>query len=398
MQLSIQVSKAKAANVSIIKNLGKSCLSLFLVLGLVACKDEGAGGWGAVTPQVTYLTATTEPLNLVSQLPGRLEAIRTAEVRAQVAGIILEKKFQEGSEVKAGDVLFQIDPAPYQAAVALAQGQLARAKATLHEAQSREKRLSRLKANNSASQQELETAEANLLRARAEIQVAEANLTSAKLNLNYAEVKAPISGRIGKAFVTEGMLVGQGEATLLAKIQQLDPIYADFKQAAAQTLQMQQALAQGKIVVKNEEQQLELEVAGTHYPLAGKLLFADLSVEESTGQITLRGEFPNPNAQLLPGLFARVTLNLGTDPAAFLLPQRAIKRLGDGQAYILLVNANNEVEQRLVTLGEMYADRWHLLSGVKEGDKVITSTTVRLQPGAKVEAKPTADTANTRGE
>lgn len=385
MQIKSSLSK------KLLQGLG---VSLVVVLGLTACSGGGdQGGWGAVTPQVTYLTAQPEPLNLTSQLPGRLEAVRTADVRAQVSGIILEKKFQEGTEVKAGEVLFQIDPAPYQAAVALAQGQLARAKATLHEAQSREKRLSQLKANNSASQQDLETAEANLLRARAEIQVAEANLTSAKLNLNYAEVKAPISGRIGKAFVTEGMLVGQGEATLLAKIQQLDPIYADFKQAAAHALQMQQALAQGKIQVKKEEQKLQLEVAGTQYPLTGKLLFADLAVEESTGQITLRGEFPNPEAQLLPGLFARVKLDLGTDPAAFLLPQRAIKRLGDGQAYILLVNAENEIEQRLVTLGEMYADRWHLLSGLQAGDKVIISTTQRLQPGAKVEAKPAATSA-----
>ncbi len=242
---------------------------------------------------VEVLTVQAEPLALSSELPGRIEPVRVAEVRARVAGIVVRKRFEEGADVKAGDLLFQIDPAPLKAAVSRAEGELARNRAVLFEAQARVRRYEPLVKIQAVSQQDFDTATADLRSAEAATRSAQADLETARLNLGYASVTAPISGRIGRALVTEGALVGQGEATLMARIQQLDPIYADFTQTAAEALRLRDALKKGTLAA-GDSQALTLRVEGTPYERQGALQFADVAVDRGTGQIALRGKFANP--------------------------------------------------------------------------------------------------------
>lgn len=233
---------------------------------------------------VEVLTVQAEPLALSSELPGRIEPVRVAEVRARVAGIVVRKRFEEGADVKAGDLLFQIDPAPLKAAVSRAEGELARNRAVLFEAQARVRRYEPLVKIQAVSQQDFDTATADLRSAEAATRSAQADLETARLNLGYASVTAPISGRIGRALVTEGALVGQGEATLMARIQQLDPIYADFTQTAAEALRLRDALKKGTLAA-GDSQALTLRVEGTPYERQGALQFADVAVDRGTGQI-----------------------------------------------------------------------------------------------------------------
>ena len=242
---------------------------------------------------VEVLTVQAEPLALSSELPGRIEPVRVAEVRARVAGIVVQKRFEEGADVKAGDLLFQIDPAPLKAAVSRAEGELARNRAVLFEAQARVRRYEPLVKIQAVSQQDFDTATADLRSAEAATRSAQADLETARLNLGYASVTAPISGRIGRALVTEGALVGQGEATLMARIQQLDPIYADFTQTAAEALRLRDALKKGTLAA-GDSQALTLRVEGTPYERQGALQFADVAVDRGTGQIALRGSSPTP--------------------------------------------------------------------------------------------------------
>jgi len=361
-------------------------LAVITVLAAVVLAGCSAGedGRGAPPPrEVDTLTVKPEPFTVTAELPGRIEPVRVAEVRARVAGIVLSRKFEEGADVKAGDLLFQIDPAPFKAALSRAQGELARAEAQLFQAQATVRRYEPLVKIDAVSQQDFDTAKAALQSAQADKRSAQANVETAQLDVGYASVRAPIAGRIGRAQVTEGALVGQGEATLLARIQQLDPVYADFSQPAADALRLRAAIAEGRMAGAGEEP-LSLRVDGTDIESRGTLLFTDVAVDRSTGQIALRGRFDNPQGVLLPGMYVRVSTPLGMDQDAILVPQRAVKRTTDGQAQVLVLGAENVVEVRPVKTGAMQGSRWQIIEGLKAGDQVIVSSLAAVNPGDTV--------------
>lgn len=365
--------------------------ALVVAMALAGCGPSGEPEAAAeVARPVDVVAVVTEPLVLTSELPGRIEPMRVAEVRARVAGIVLQKKFEEGADVKAGDLLFQIDPAPLKAAVSRAEGELSRAQASLYEAQARVKRYEPLVKIEAVSQQDFDTATADMRSSQAAVRSAQADLETARLNLGYASVKAPISGRIGRALVTEGALVGQGEVTLMARIQQLDPIYADFTQPVADALRLREALKGGNLS-SGESQALSIRVDGTNYQRQGELLFTDVSVDRGTGQVSLRGKFANADGVLLPGMYVRVTAPQGSDDKAILVPQRAVQRATDGSAHVLVIGADNRVETRPVQTGAMQGARWQISQGLASGDKVIVGGLTGLQPGAKVEARQTQE-------
>ncbi|WP_447750327.1 MexC family multidrug efflux RND transporter periplasmic adaptor subunit [Pseudomonas nicosulfuronedens] len=365
--------------------------ALVAALALAGCGPSGEPQAAAETARpVDVVTVSTQTLTLTSELPGRIEPMRVAEVRARVAGIVMQKRFEEGADVKAGDLLFQIDPAPLKAAVSRAEGELARAQAAQQEAQARVKRYEPLVKIEAVSQQDFDTATADLRSAQASVRSAQADLETARLNLGYASVKAPISGRIGRALVTEGALVGQGDATLMARIQQLDPIYADFTQPVADALRLREALKSGNLAA-GQSQALSLRVEGTQYERNGELLFSDISVDRGTGQVSLRGKFANADGLLLPGMYVRVTAPQGTDAKAILVPQRAVQRATDGTAHVLVIGADSRVETRPVQTGAMQGSRWQISQGLASGDQVIVGGLSGLQPGAKVEARATQE-------
>lgn len=358
-----------------------------LVAVLVGCEQFEAPEPAAETARpVDVVTVATEPLTLTSELPGRIEPMRVAEVRARVAGIVVQKRFEEGADVKAGDLLFQIDPAPLKAAVSRAEGELARAQAAQQEAQARVRRYEPLVKIEAVSQQDFDSATADLRSAQASVRSAQADVETARLNLGYASVKAPISGRIGRALVTEGALVGQGDATLMARIQQLDPIYADFTQPVADALRLREALQSGNLAA-GQSQVLRLRIEGTLYEREGELLFSDISVDRGTGQVSLRGKFDNADGLLLPGMYVRVTAPQGTDANAILVPQRAVQRTTNGSAHVLVIGADSRVETRQVQTGAMHGSRWQISQGLSGGEQVIVGGLTGLQPGAKVEPR-----------
>lgn len=355
------------------------------LLSVVACGQSG-GEQAAGTPPpapVDVITAQAAAHTVSSELPGRIEAVRSAEVRARVAGIVLQRHFKEGSLVKAGQLLFQIDPAPLRAALAHAEGSLARAEADIFDTQARLKRYAELVEIEAVSRQEFDAAQAGLKSAEAARRMAQAEVATARLNLDHAQVKAPISGRIGRALVSEGALVGQDEATPLAIIQQLDPVYADFQQPLAAALQLQQQLKRTDQAA-SPALPLAISIAGVAQPRQGRLLFSDVSVERSTGQILLRGEFPNPDGLLLPGMYVRVHVPGLSFAQAYRLPQRAVGHLPDGTAQVMLVNAENRVEARAVQTVAMQGGDWIIAEGLQPGERVIVNAATPLPPGAPV--------------
>ncbi len=342
---------------------------------LGACGDKAQGGAPQAAGPVAVEVHVVQPrtLELTQELPGRIAATRVAEVRARVAGIVLHRHFQEGADIKAGQLLFSIDPAPYRTALARAQAEMAKADAAVGDAQAVVRRYTPLAKVEAVSQQDMDTALTALKSAQAARMSAQADVEAAQLNLAYTRVTAPIAGRIGRALVTEGALVGQGEATALATIQQLHPIYADFTQPVADVLRTReaQAAAQPAAGSKAQAAHLSLNVEGSGKTREGRLVFADVTVDRSSGQISLRGEFPNQDALLLPGMYVRVRSSQGTDPAATLVPQRAVKRTAEGRSQVLVLGADGKVEARPVQAGAMFGGDWHILSGLKAGDGVI---------------------------
>ena len=313
-------------------------------------------------------------------------------MRARVAGILQKRLFREGSEVQAGQALFAIDDAPYRATLASTQATQARAEANLTQAQAQAERYKPLLAANAISQQDYIAAVAAQKTAEADVAVAKAAVQTAKLNVGYATVSAPISGRIGRALVTEGALVGQGEATQLAVVQQIDPLYVNFTQSAAEVLRLRAAIASGAL--KGSSQQAAVSVLmedGSVYPLRGKLLFSDLTVDATSDQITLRAEVPNPKGALLPGLFVRVRLEQAQAPAAILLPQQAVAR-GNGGDTVMVVGADGKVAQRAVKLGNgqtgAQAGQWVVLGGLQAGEQVMVDGFQKLRGNAPVKAVP----------
>ncbi len=330
---------------------------------------------------VTFVPATAETVTITRDLPGRIDALRVAEVRARVSGILLKKVFEEGAEVKAGDVLFQIDPAPLEAAKASAVAVLAGAEANAKQADQQVARSRELVALNAVSKQDADNSESAVAISSAAVLAAKAQLLTTDLNLAYATVTAPIAGRIGKALVTEGALVGQGDATRLAVIQQLDPIYCDFTQSSSDLGSLK------KLDEKLSKVTLLLE-DGTEYPQAGKILFSEASVDQTTGMVSLRAQFPNPKRDLLPGMFARVRVIQSILENVVTLPQRAVTRGAGGIGNILIIDDSNHVQTRAVQTGEIFENKWVITSGLKAGERVIMEGHLKAKPGAPVVPEP----------
>ncbi|RMR18658.1 hemolysin D [Pseudomonas syringae pv. avii] len=363
-------------------------IALLAALGLAGCeqKPQQDPAASAAPKEVEAVAVKAESFTVVDELPGRIEPVRVAQVRARVAGIVLTRNFEEGADVRAGAVLFQIDPAPFKAALSKAQGDLARTEATLFETQATVKRYESLVEIEAVSRQTFDTARSALQNAAAARKSAQADVETARLDLGYATVRAPISGRIGRAMVTEGALVGQGETTLLATIQQLDPVYADFTQPVADALQMRAAIQEGRLP-KGGEDALSLSVDGTDYQSSGTLLFTDVAVDRTTGQVSLRARFANPKGVLLPGMYVRVRTPQRVDANAILVPQRAVQRSSDGAARVLVIAQDGTAEARPVKTGAMQDSRWQITEGLKEGEQVIIGNMTGINPGDKVVPK-----------
>jgi multidrug efflux system membrane fusion protein len=378
------------------KRYGLPLAALVLAALAAGCGQSGApAAAGDALPVVEAVTVVPARLALSSELPGRIEPVRVAEVRARVAGIVLRRHFEEGADVKAGQLLFQIDPAPLQAALSRAQGQLAGAEAALLDARAVVTRNEPLVAVEAVSRQDFEAAQARLKAAQAARQSAQAEVQAAGLNLEYATVRAPISGRIGRALVTEGALVGLGEATAMALIQQLDPVYADFQQPVAEAQRLRTALAEGRLAQAQDREGMpvSLTVEGSGLQRTGKLLFSDVTVDRGTGQMALRGRFDNRDGMLLPGMYVRVTVGQGVEPAAILVPQRAVQRGADGSAHVLVVDARDTVQMRPVQTAAMHGAQWHIREGLQGGDRVVVGRMAGLQPGGRVQVTAFSDGA-----
>ena len=369
-------------------------VAAFAAILLAACgaKTDGqaaAPGGGRPAAEVGVVTVAPRTVGLVTELPGRLEASRVAQVRARVAGILQKRLFREGSDVKAGQLLFEIDSAPYRAAAASAEASLARALANLTQASAQAERYAPLVEANAISKQEYVNAVAAQKQAEADVAAAKAAVQTAQINLGYASVSAPIAGRIGRTLVTEGALVGQGEATQLALVQQIDPMYVNFTQSTAEVLRLRKAVDSGKFrrsAADSAGVRVVLE-DGSEYARAGKLLFADLTVDPTSGQIMLRAELPNPDGVLLPGMYVRVRLQQAQANEVIQLPQQAVARSGAGDS-VMVVGADGKVSPRPVKGGSAQDGQWTVLEGLKAGEQVMVDGFQKLQPGAPVKPVP----------
>lgn len=356
---------------------------------LTACGEQGPAqqGPGAMPPAaVDVVTLRTAPLQLTTELTGRSAPLRVAEVRPQVSGIILKRLFTEGSDVKAGQLLYQIDPAVYQAAVASAKANLAKAQANEQSARLKAKRYAELVKVKAISSQEYDDADAAWKQQLAEIGAAKAALQSANINLAYTRITAPISGRIGKSAVTEGALVTAQQADSLTSIQQLDPMYVDVRQSTADLLRLKRQVAAGKLTQdeqKGARVSFQLE-DGSTYGEEGSLQFSDVTVDETTGMVTLRVIVPNPHQLLLPGMFMRATLQEGERAEGLLVPQTAVTRTPKGGATVMVVTADNKVALREVQLGRSVGSDWVVESGLKAGERVIVAGLQKVKPGVVV--------------
>lgn len=358
----------------------KPIYPILLTLALAACGEgdkkaagPGAGAGAPPPPEVEVVTVVPAPATLTQELPGRLQAVRTAQVRARVEGVVEKRLFAEGSDVEAGAPLFQLDARTYKAAAASAESDVAVARITLE----RYKPLLEMKA---VSKQEYDLAEAK-------VKQAEAVLAKANLDLENAHVLAPISGRIGRALVTEGALVGKGEATHLATIEQLNPIYANFTQSNADLLRLQQAVKAGKLK-RSGETRVDLVLEdGSLYPQQGRILFADLAVDPNTGSVQMRAEFPNSKNELLPGMFVRIRFPQALAENALRVPQRAVQAGATGQ-YVMLVGPENKVVPLPVKTGGMSGSDWIIAEGLKGGEQIIVNGLQKARPGSPVTPVP----------
>ncbi|MBN8735006.1 MAG: efflux RND transporter periplasmic adaptor subunit [Xanthomonadales bacterium] len=335
------------------------------------------------------VTARATDIAVVRNYPGRLAATLTAQVRARVTGIVLKRVYKEGTDVAAGDVLFKIDPAPLQASLRIAQGQLAQAEATARNAKLAAERSQAIGARGLLARQDVDNAVAAAAEAEAAVKSARANVENARINLGYATVTAPISGRAGRANVTQGALVSPTDANPLTTVQVIDPIYANFSQPMAEVEQLRQAEKSGGLKLAAPDK-AEVQIVlpdGSVYPLVGTLDFTDLAVDPSTGAVDLRALVPNAGRALLPGMFVKIRLTLGTLHDAFLLPQAAIQRDNDG-AYVYVVGADDKVSEKRVQLGDQRGADWVVHGGIAAGERVVASGIQKARAGEKV--KPVA--------
>jgi len=361
-----------------------------LITGCGRKQAQGGPGMMRGTPEVSVITIQHQRVELSTELPGRVAASLTAEVRPQVGGIIQNRLFTEGSDVKAGDVLYQIDPASYQAALQGAKATLAKAEANLEPVRLRAERYKELMASDAVSGQDYDDAVAALKLAQAEIAAAKAALETAEINLAYTKVTAPISGRIGRSSVTNGALVTANQAVPLATIQQLDPVYADLTQSSNEMLRLRKALESGQLL-SNKESQAKVTLTlddGSAYPEPGVLKFSEAFVDEGTGSVTLRTLFPNPKLTLLPGMFVRTVLQEGVREQAILVPQRGVTRNPQGNAMVMTVGADEKVEPRVIKTERTVGEQWLVDEGLKPGDRVILEGLQKARPGTEVKAVP----------
>ncbi len=363
--------------------------ALGLALALSACGGEqkaGPSAGGPPPPEVAVLTVRAQVAPLTTELPGRVEASRVAQVRARVTGIVQKRLFREGSDVKEGQPLFVIDPAPYQAALESARASLAKARANEVQATALATRYKPLREANAISQQEYVNAQAAQAQAEADVAAARAAVQTAQLNVNYATVTAPISGRIGRALVTEGALVSQAEATQLALIQQIDPVFVNSS-ADVSGLRRAARAAGGQPA---QSTPVHIVLAdGTELPQRGRLLFSDISVDPTTAQVTLRAEVPNPQSRLLPGMYVRARLVQGSIEGAILVPQQAVTR-GSQADTVLVVGADGKPAPRPVKIAGAQGEQWIVLEGLKSGEQVIVEGFQKMRPGAPVKPVPWA--------
>lgn len=368
--------------------------ALAIVTLLSACGSESgasaAGGGAPPPPEVGVVTVEPKPVALQTELPGRVEPVRIAQVRARVNGVVLKRLFREGSEVKAGQALFQIDPAPYQAALASAQAALSKAQANLTQASAQAERYKPLVEANAVSKQEYINVVASQKQAEADVAAGKAAVQMARINLDYTNVEAPIAGRIGRALVTEGALVSQAEATHLATVQQTSTVYVNFTQSASDLLQLRRASGI-KPVRAGGEKAVPVRIVmedGSELERSGKLLFSDLTVDPTSGQITLRAEVPNQEGLLLPGQYVRVRLSQAVVPDGILLPQQAVKRTGQGDS-VIVVGADGKPSPRPVKVGSAQDNQWVVLEGLKAGEQVVVDGFQKMMvPGAPVKPVP----------
>jgi membrane fusion protein (multidrug efflux system) len=362
-----------------------------LILGLITsgCPSQQAAPPPAV-PEVAIVTVNPERVVLTTELPGRTSAYLVAEIRPQVNGIVQERLFNEGSDVKAGSVLYQIDPAPYQAAYDNAIAALAKSEANLPPVRLKAERFKQLIALKAISQQDFDIADAALKQAEADIESSKATVESARINLKYTRVIAPITGRIGKSNVTIGALVTALQASPLAVIQQLDPIYVDATQSSATLLRLKRNIASG-LLKGNGPNQTRVKLLledGTPYPQEGILKFSEVTVDPSTGSYILRMVFPNPKHVLLPGMYVRAVVQEGEVDRAILVPQQGVSRDPKGNPVALVVDGEGKVQQRMITVDRAIGDRWLVASGLAPGERIIVEGAQKVRPGASVKTVP----------
>jgi membrane fusion protein (multidrug efflux system) len=341
-------------------------------------------------PEVSIVTVAPRPRAVVRELPGRIAPTRVADVRPRVSGIVVERSFSQGSEVKAGDTLYRIDPQPFEVDLQSAEAALARATAVYDQAAQQARRVALLASQHATTEVENEKATAAMRQAEADVAGRRADVARAKLNLDYATIRAPIDGIVGAALVSEGALVVQNDAATLATIQQLDPIYADFTQSVGELNHLRRAFDSGdldRIAPGAAKVRLMLD-DGTPYAPTGKLLFSDAKVDAHTGQVTLRGEFPNAKRELLPGMYVRVLIEQGIDADAIAVPQQAIQRNGGGGSEVFIVKDDNQVAIQAVRTGSVQDGQWFVTEGLKSGDRVVVEGFQKFAAGDKV--KPLA--------
>ncbi|HHN8402196.1 TPA: efflux RND transporter periplasmic adaptor subunit [Morganella morganii] len=372
------------------KNRGVLPLAMLVLSGsflLSGCGEEQKQGGEMPPPDVKVVTLKAAPLTVSTDLPGRTSAYRIAEVRPQVGGIILKRNYKEGSDVKEGESLYQIDPAPFQATLNSAQAELAKARANAELARLTVNRYKPLLGTNYISRQDYDEAVSTHAQAQAAVRAAQAAVQTAQINLNYTKVTSPISGLSGKSNVTEGALVATGQSQPLTLVQQIDPIYVDVTQSSDDYLRLKHEIASGAVDKEQGKVAVSLVTAeNKDYTHKGYLEFSDVTVDETTGSITMRAVFPNPQESLLPGMFVRARVDEGVRPDAILVPQQGVIRTAKGGAVVNVVNAKNEIEVRPVTVGQAYGNKWLVTAGVNNGERVVVEGFQKIKQGAVVKA------------
>ena len=364
-----------------------------LLAGCDAPTAATAAAPAKMEPDVSVVVVQPRARAMIRELPGRIAPTRVSEVRPRVSGIVVERLFHQGSEVKAGDPLYRIDPRPFEVDVQSSEAALARAKAVLELATQHANRVATLTSQRASPEARNEEAIAARRQAEADVEARKADIARARLNLDYATIRAPISGIIGAALVSEGALVVQNDAQSLATIQQLDPIYADFTQSVTEMNQLRRALEAGELDrISPDAMKVRLVLDdGDRYPLTGKLLFSDAKVDANTGQVTLRGEFPNPKRELLPGMYVRVQIEQGIDSDAIAVPQQAIQRNGGGGSEVFVVKDDGHVAIQPVRTGSVQDGQWFVTEGLKSGDRVVVEGFQKFAPGDKVRPQSWAE-------